>query len=65
MLSTSSAGMTASGRTLQKSAILRRSFSGMARSQRQSSICGWMPTFSSSFTECWVGLVFSSPADAI
>ena len=24
-----------------------------------------MPTFCSSFTECWVGLVFSSPADGM
>ena len=54
--------MTASGRTLQKLAILRRSASGIGRSQRQSSIWGWMPTFWSSLTECWVGLVLSSPA---
>ena len=57
--------ITASGRTLQNSAILRRSLSGIGRSQRHSSICGWMPTFSSSFTECCVGLVFSSPAEGM
>ena len=65
MVSTSSAAITASGRTLQNRAILRRSVSGIGRSQRQSSICGWMPTLSSSLTECCVGLVFSSPADGI
>ncbi len=54
--------MTASGRTLQKSAILRRSSLGSGRSVRQSSTSGWMPMDLSSFTECWVGLVFSSPA---
>ena len=53
------------GRTLQNSAILRRSLSGIGRSQRHSSMFGWMPTFSSSFTECCVGLVFSSPAERI
>ena len=63
--SASSAGITLSGRTLQNSAILRRSFSGIGRSQRQSRICGWMPRPSSSLTECWVGLVFSSPAEPI
>ena len=31
-------------------------------SERQSSTCGWMPMRRSSLTECWVGLVFSSPA---
>ena len=63
MVPASSAGITLSGRTLQNSAILRRSFSGIGRSQRQSRICGWMPRPSSSLTECWVGLVFSSPAE--
>ncbi len=36
---------------------------GSAGRQRQSSRFAWMPTFSSSFTECCVGLVFSSPAE--
>ncbi len=35
--------MTASGITLQNSAILRRSSSGIERSARHSSMSGWMP----------------------
>ena len=31
-------------------------------SERQSSACGWIPIRRSSLTECWVGLVFISPA---
>ena len=62
MVSTSSAEMTACSRTLQNNAILRRSDSGIGRSERHSNKSGWMPTLNSSFTECWVGLVFNSPA---
>ena len=62
MLATSSAWITASGRTLQNSAILRRSSRGNGRSVRQSRTSGWMPIERSSLTECWVGLVLSSPA---
>ena len=62
MEATSSAWITASGRTLQNSAILLRSDSGTGRSQRQSRMSGWMPIERSSFTECCVGLVLSSPA---
>ena len=36
--------------------------SGSARSERHSRMSGWMPIERSSLTECWVGLVFSSPA---
>ena len=61
----SSAGITASLRTLQNSAILARSPSGSGFSQRHSSRSGWTPSAVSSRTECWVGLVFSSPAAAI
>ena len=35
------------------------------RSQRQSRTSGWTPRLDSSRTDCWVGLVFSSPAAAI
>ena len=42
-VATSSAWITASGRTLQNSAILRRSSRGSGRSERQSSMSGWMP----------------------
>ena len=54
-----------SGRMLQNSAILRRASAGISRSQRQSRMSGWIPTDSSSLTECWVGFVFSSPAEGI
>jgi hypothetical protein len=56
------ASITASGMTLQNSAILRRSSAGTGRSARHSRMSGWMPISRSSLTECWVGLVFSSPA---
>ena len=52
--------MTASTGTLQKSAILRLTSVGRARSVRQSRTSGWIPIESSSLTECCVGLVFSS-----
>ena len=55
--------MTALSRTLQKSdelAALARP--GSAGRQRTSRMSGWMPIERSSLTECWVGLVFSSPA---
>ena len=65
MLSASSAGMTASRRTLQNKAIFSRSLSGSSRSQRQTMISGWMPSEVSSRTLCWVGLVFNSPAAAM
>ena len=55
--------MTASGLTLQKSAIFFLSLPGISRSERQSRMSGWMPIERSSLTECWVGLVFNSPAD--
>jgi hypothetical protein len=43
-------------------ALLRFSSSGSGRSLRQTSTSGWIPMERSSLTECWVGLVFSSPA---
>ena len=33
-----------------------------SRSERHSRMSGWMPMERSSLTECWVGLVLSSPA---
>ena len=57
----SCAAITASGRTLQKSASFSRSFGGIGFSERQTSTSGAMPIARSSLTECWVGLVFSSP----
>ena len=65
MLSWSITEMTAFSGTLVNNAILRRSPSGNGCSLRQSSTSGWMPMLRSSFTECWVGLVFSSPAAAM
>ncbi|MNQ95638.1 hypothetical protein D3C85_1112040 [compost metagenome] len=64
MESTSFMEMTARSGTLQNRAILARSLAGMARSERQISTSGWIPMESSSLTECWVGLVFTSPAAA-
>ena len=62
MEATSSAWITASGRTLQNSAIFLLSDAGTSRSQRHRRMSGWMPIERSSFTECCVGLVLSSPA---
>jgi CTP synthase len=59
------ASITALSRTLQNRPSLRRSSRGISRSVRQSRMSGWMPSPSSSLTECWVGLVLSSPADGI
>jgi hypothetical protein len=33
----------------------------MGRSDRQTIASGWMPMLRRAATECWVGLVFSSP----
>ena len=57
--------MTQSGWTLQNRAIFRRMSSVMGTSHRQTRMSGWMPRLSSSFTECWVGLLFSSPLPGI
>ena len=38
---------------------------GIGRSQRTSRTSGAMPMERSSFTECWVGLVLSSPAEGM
>ena len=53
--------MTQSSLTLQNSAIFFRMSSGSGLSVRHTKISGWIPTLSSSFTECCVGLLFSSP----
>ena len=53
--------MTHSGRTLQNRAIFRRTSSVMGTPHRHTRMSGWMPRERSSFTECWVGLDFSSP----
>ena len=53
--------MTRSGGTLQNRAILSRTFWDTGPSQRQRITSGWMPRPSSSFTECWVGLLLGSP----
>ena len=39
--------------------------SGISRSERHTIASGWMPMERSAATECWVGLVFSSPADGM
>ena len=47
--------------TSQNSAIFSRSSSSIGSSARAMSTSGWMPIERSSFTECCVGFVFSSP----
>ena len=61
MLGASTAAATASTSTSHISEILRLIESGISRSARSTSASGWMPTWRSAATECWVGLVFSSP----
>ena len=61
MLLASTAEMTASIGTSQRSEIFRLSPSEMAWSLRQTMTSGWMPRLRSSVTECCVGLVFCSP----
>ena len=53
--------MTASSSTSQKSAIFDLMAAGRKRSVRQRTMSGWIPIARSSFTECWVALVLSSP----
>ena len=52
---------TASSSTSHISEILRLTLSGIGRSERHTIASGWMPMQRSAATECWVGLVFSSP----
>ena len=61
MLGASIADTTPSGSTSHISEILRLSPSGISRSERHTIASGWMPMLRSAATECWVGLVFSSP----
>ena len=61
MLGTSVFSITASTSTSHISEILRLTEAGISRSHRQTIASGWMPTWRSAATECWVGLVFSSP----
>ena len=61
MLGASMAATTACSSTSHISEILRFTESGMSRSARQTTASGWMPTWRRAATECWVGLVFSSP----
>src|SRR6476620_9418584 len=65
MVSASHTEITACSSTCENSEILARSSSGIGRSARHSSAFGEMPISRSFCTLCWVGLVFSSPADAM
>ena len=56
--------MTASTSTSVNSAIFSRISSGTSESERRTITSGWMPIPRSSLTECWVGLVLSSPVAA-
>ena len=55
------AATTASTSTSHMSEIFFLTFGGMSRSDRHTMASGWMPMERSAATECWVGLVFSSP----
>ena len=57
--------ITLSTGTLEKSAIFSFRPRAIGRSQRQIRMSGWMPISRISLTECWVGLVLSSPAVAM
>jgi hypothetical protein len=47
-----------------KSAILSRRSEFSGSFERQTTTSGWIPMRRSSFTECCVGFVFSSPAES-
>ncbi len=64
MLGASVAETTASASTSHISEILRFTLSGISRSERHTMASGVMPMLRSAATECWVGLVFSSPDGA-
>ena len=57
----STADTTASMSTSHMLAILRLMPSWIGRSERHTIASGVMPIVRSACTECWVGLVFSSP----
>ena len=59
---TSIDSITAVGSTSQKRAIFLRMSSSTGFSVRKTKMLGWIPKPRSSRTECWVGLVFISPA---
>ena len=65
MLPASGAEITASTGTSAKSAIFSRISLSSACLERQTTTSGAMPIRRSSCTECWVGLVFSSPATSM
>ena len=48
---------------LQELVFFSFSFFGIGTSDRQTNISGLIPIDLNSLTECWVGLVFSSPED--
>ena len=54
--------ITASRSTSHMSATLPLMPSGRGRSVRSTSASGWIPILRRAATECWVGLVLSSPA---
>ena len=62
MLSTSQAETIASAPSEANRAIFLRMSPDRELSERHISMSGAIPMRRSSLTECWVGLVFSSPA---
>ena len=65
MLGASTHAATPSLSTSHDIEILRLMSAGISRSARSTSASGWMPTWRSAATECWVGLVFISPLGAM
>ncbi len=61
MVLTSMVSITLSIGTLQNKDIFFLSALGICFSDLQIIISGWIPKLLNSLTECWVGLVFSSP----
>ena len=50
--------------TLQNNEILFFKSSSIILSVLHNNKSGWIPTLNNCLTECWVGLVFNSPADS-
>ena len=64
MEATSRHSITAFTGTLQNMDNLSRTLASTGCSLRHTRMWGWMPISRSLATDCWVGLVFNSPAAA-
>ena len=65
MLGASTAAITASIGTSQRSEIFRLTPGDIGWSDRHTMTSGWIPRLRSSVTECCVGFVFCSPDGAM